>query len=569
MPKLKANKYCREFRNNQEDCTNAGCTYRKNGICTVPPNGILREEMFYRKGLVKRLEKKFREKKKLQEEEEEAEEAEAEKCLNYNNMGERCIESGCIYDHNELCLVCTRNDNCNEPFPCLDDNDRCVNNRGNTLLQHLSDQNNILRNIPIDIDLPVNIPAELLPMSNQLDFFFDDWGAHQAMIEKMTETLTEWSVLYDELKIAETYSKRALSKVYYSDLINLEKNTDELIEARHLEDIARDIRSRKGKIRKKSIYEGKSLMNWCNVNKDNRGLCYSTDFIKEKKKYFLEALNYKELKQHCDQFGVSHPEYDWCLLKREKALDSETIYKAVNNYFMRTRDDCYKFRKTKDPVCESPDRPCKWMSGKCKLPGTKFYHAVYGHISEWDTSLVSSMAKLFQQLNYDEDELIIPFNENIGNWDTSSVINMDSMFKNCRYFNSPIGRWDTSNVLNMDEMFYKVKFNQDISGWSVSNVKSMDGMFEQSDFNKNIGMWDVRRVESMRRMFKGATSFNNQNNPSIGDWNLPNLVYSSNMFRGAINFNQPINWYMPNLKYIQNMFSANYPLNEEGNFVLG
>ena len=48
----------------------------------------------------------------------------------------------------------------------------------------------------------------------------------------------------------------------------------------------------------------------------------------------------------------------------------------------------------------------------------------YGHISEWNTSKITDMSKLFQEkYNFDGD---------LSNWDVSNVTNINSMFdKNC------------------------------------------------------------------------------------------------------------------------------------------
>ncbi len=68
----------------------------------------------------------------------------------------------------------------------------------------------------------------------------------------------------------------------------------------------------------------------------------------------------------------------------------------------------------------------------------------YGHISKWNTSLVTDMNKLF----YDKSD-----------------------------FNDDISKWDVSNVTNMSHMFCNTSFNGDISGWNVSSVTNMRSMF--------------------------------------------------------------------------------------------
>ena len=81
----------------------------------------------------------------------------------------------------------------------------------------------------------------------------------------------------------------------------------------------------------------------------------------------------------------------------------------------------------------------------CKDPTEVEAEVKYGHISKWNTSLVTKMKKLF----YDK-----------------------------RDFNDDISKWNVSNVTDMSYMFsgtYIVKnsFNGDISGWNVSSVTKL------------------------------------------------------------------------------------------------
>jgi surface protein len=102
----------------------------------------------------------------------------------------------------------------------------------------------------------------------------------------------------------------------------------------------------------------------------------------------------------------------------------------------------------------------------------------YGHISNWDTSEVTSMEELFSDAE--------TFNEPLSNWDVSNVTNMLSMFNCAKAFNQNIGSWDVSNVTNMESMFFGAKaFNQDISSWDVSNVISCES------FDKNTPFWTL------------------------------------------------------------------------------
>eukprot|EP00971_Amphidinium_carterae_P131672 2607969-Amphidinium_carterae.1 len=62
--------------------------------------------------------------------------------------------------------------------------------------------------------------------------------------------------------------------------------------------------------------------------------------------------------------------------------------------------------------------------------------AKYGHISFWNTSMVTNMSGLFQDAH--------KFNAPIGSWDTSEVTTMLRMFSGAESFNQEIRRWNTS-----------------------------------------------------------------------------------------------------------------------------
>jgi surface protein len=90
----------------------------------------------------------------------------------------------------------------------------------------------------------------------------------------------------------------------------------------------------------------------------------------------------------------------------------------------------------------------------------------YGHISDWFTGDVTSMAQLFWNK--------ASFNEDITGWDTSSVTTMLYMFMGASAFNQAIGAWDVSRVSvtdAMDYMFFNANaFSQDLSAWCVENL---------------------------------------------------------------------------------------------------
>ena len=187
----------------------------------------------------------------------------------------------------------------------------------------------------------------------------------------------------------------------------------------------------------------------------------------------------------------------------------------------------------------------------------------YGHISNWDTSEVTSMEELFSDAetfneplsNWDVSNVTNmlsmfncaeAFNQNIGSWDVSNVTNMKSMFLNAKAFNQGISSWDVSNVTNMESMFFGAKaFNQDISSWDVANVTNMLGMFFHAGaFNQNIGSWDVSNVTNMESMFFEAKAFNQD----ICSWDVSNVTNMESMFFLAEAFNQDIgSWDVSNV----------------------
>ena len=82
--------------------------------------------------------------------------------------------------------------------------------------------------------------------------------------------------------------------------------------------------------------------------------------------------------------------------------------------------------------------------------------ATYGHISAWDTSQVTDMARLFQNSD---------FNQNINAWDTGAVTTMFGLFSVASKFNQPLNDWDVSRVTNMEALFAEATaFNQPIGG---------------------------------------------------------------------------------------------------------
>ena len=94
----------------------------------------------------------------------------------------------------------------------------------------------------------------------------------------------------------------------------------------------------------------------------------------------------------------------------------------------------------------------------------------YGHISGWDTSLVTDTKELFKNKRN--------FNDDISQWNVSNVTNMGGMFSRASAFNQPLEQWNVGNVTTMQDMFWNARaFNQPLEQWNVGNVTTMYNMF--------------------------------------------------------------------------------------------
>ena len=106
------------------------------------------------------------------------------------------------------------------------------------------------------------------------------------------------------------------------------------------------------------------------------------------------------------------------------------------------------------------------------------------------------------------------FNANISNWDVGNVREMNSMFREARFFNngatsgvSTTLSWDTSSVIDMAYMFALAdNFNANISNWDTSLVTEMNNMFWKAYvFNNGASSgvsttlsWNTSSVTTMR-----------------------------------------------------------------------
>jgi hypothetical protein len=169
---------------------------------------------------------------------------------------------------------------------------------------------------------------------------------------------------------------------------------------------------------------------------------------------------------------------------------------------------------------------------------------LYGHIQEWNTSLITDMSNMFYRFNKISNEPIIL------NWDTSNVVDMSHMFEYCRQsfillFNN------TSKVTDMSYMFYYNNLEYSIT-LDTSNVTNMSYMFAYcKNFNQPLNFSNTSNVINMSFMFYNASEFNQPLN-----FDTCSAQNMDKMFLNAINFNQPLNFDTSNLITYDEMFAG-------------
>ena len=82
----------------------------------------------------------------------------------------------------------------------------------------------------------------------------------------------------------------------------------------------------------------------------------------------------------------------------------------------------------------------KWCENPIKA------EAIYGHISFWDVSTITSMRMLFQWKR--------SFNEDLSRWNVSACTDMERMFDGASSFTSDLSEWSTGKVKEMNSMFW-------------------------------------------------------------------------------------------------------------------
>lgn len=179
----------------------------------------------------------------------------------------------------------------------------------------------------------------------------------------------------------------------------------------------------------------------------------------------------------------------------------------------------------------------------------------YGDISNWNTSQITCMDKLFINVNDIFGKVLTL------NWDTSNVTSMHAMFQHC-HVNFKLNFNCTANVTDMSYMFYKsAKFDTPIN-FDTSKVTNMSYMFSHTNFNSPINFTDTSNVLDMSFMFDCAYKFNQPIN-----FNTSNVKIINKMFYYAKSFNQPLNFDLRNLKNLDDMFNFAIKFNKALNFI--
>ena len=166
-----------------------------------------------------------------------------------------------------------------------------------------------------------------------------------------------------------------------------------------------------------------------------------------------------------------------------------------------------------------------------------------GDMSEWDTSEVTSLLKVFYGSSIQDSV-------NIEGWDTSSVRSLNKAFSQTKLAAADLSNWDTSSVTDMTQAFYEAtKFNGDVSGWDTSHVSqnNMKEMFYKASAFQHcdLGGWDTSRITRLDYTFANSK----HNGAGVGYWDTSSMTHLNNNweFNGVFNGNLG-GWDVSNVK---------------------
>ena len=106
--------------------------------------------------------------------------------------------------------------------------------------------------------------------------------------------------------------------------------------------------------------------------------------------------------------------------------------------------------------------------------------ADYGHISDWDTSNITSMRFLFDSSHR--------FKEDLSRWQVSRVTDFTGIFRNCTVFDGNLEKWDVTATVTMECMFCDAESfrGRGLTNWArkLGNVQSMYNMFRGTNLQE-------------------------------------------------------------------------------------
>ena len=195
----------------------------------------------------------------------------------------------------------------------------------------------------------------------------------------------------------------------------------------------------------------------------------------ESKRDFLTKRTLDELITISSNMGLDHEQLLRGVAKKKK---TKTLVNSIIEKLEKNPNDFY---------CDV----CGVVStDKCSKCSSAFYCSAEHQALDWPShkllcKLVRSNADIRDAVNMwcsDPTRALKKYGH-ITEWNTSRVTNMMKLFSDKSNFNGDISKWNVDSVTNMKAMFQcAVSFNGDISGWNVSNVFpglvgiSLDGM---------------------------------------------------------------------------------------------
>lgn len=172
------------------------------------------------------------------------------------------------------------------------------------------------------------------------------------------------------------------------------------------------------------------------------------------------------------------------------------------------------------------------FSGLTSYGGPMSLSEIIG-IEDWNTSLVDTMATMFQQC-------ASLLNLNLAKWNIGSVNNMKAMFSSCASLTTigDTSNWETTSATDMGGMFYGCTSLKilDVSNWDVSKVKNFSGMFScSSDYGTtpmiidtlDVSNWNTSSATDMNSMFYGCKG---PGSIDVSGWDVSKVKTFDHMF---------------------------------------